>query len=114
MDGALDERVLAVGTEGEALAVLDEQGDEGRHLLLRQPDGLTVAGAAVVEVEASAAVPFTVEQTVDLVLGGLDKHEVVEDAAQGVVVVGLVGGTAERGRRPLQIEEGDEVEDRLA
>ena len=94
------ERVLTVGTEGETLAALGEQGDEGCHLLLVEPDGVSIAGAAVVEVETSAAVPVTIEQPVNLVPRRADEHKIVEDAAQGVVVVSLVGGTAGRGRRP--------------
>ena len=92
VDGTLLERVFSEGSEGESLAVFHDQGDERRHLLLGQSDGDTIACSQIMKMEASTAVPLTIEEFVDLMSGGLDEDEVVEEIAQGIVFCHFIWG----------------------
>ena len=84
------EGVLSVRTEGELLPLFDEEGNEWCHFLFCQSDGLAFACTAIVQVEASVAVPVTIEKLVNLVSGRLDEHEIVQVVAERVVSIGFV------------------------
>ena len=84
------ESILSVRTEGELLPLFDEEGNEWCHFLFCQSDGLAFACTAIVQVEASVAVPVTIEKLVNLVSGRLDEHEIVQVVAERVVTIGFV------------------------
>ncbi len=101
-EAALCGGVGGEGSEGVALAVLDEECDEGAHLVLSEADGAATTVAHIVQVEASQGVPVFVKQEVYLSFGGSQKHEAVEIAPQGVV------GGLSRGQKGI----GYEMEER--
>jgi len=101
-EAALGGGVGGEGSEGVALAVLDEECDERTHLVLGEADGAATVVAHIVQVEASQGVPVFMEQEVNLPLGGAQKHEAMEIASQGVV------GGLSRGQKGIgnEMEEG--------
>ncbi len=70
------------GPEGVLLAVLDEEGDEGTHLLLAEPDGTATVVAQEMQMEATLGVPVFAEEEVEVAPRGLDEHEAVEVATE--------------------------------
>ena len=113
--------ILTVGREREALALLDEEGQQRLHLLMTDPYRGARPRAVVVQVQPTLTVPLTARQLGNLVSRGLDEHEAVQAGARAVVVV--------RGLLRLQglllflkpfphtgldhVQEGDDIEDGL-
>ena len=78
--------VLNGRTEGEALAVLAAQGDEGLHHRIGHGDATAGTTPIEVHVQAALTVPRATDKTGHLVGAGLDEHEVVHGTAK---VVGI-------------------------
>ena len=84
--------LLAVGGEGEALALPDEEEYERPHLLLADLYRRAGLRAVVVQVEPPLAVPVHAGQFCNLPFRGLDEDKAVEAVAQAVVVVSFPDG----------------------
>lgn len=81
--------VLERRTEGETLLVLATEGDKGGHHRIGHGDTMTVMTDIAVHMEMTFTVPGTGDETGNLLVAGLDEHEIMHGATQVVTVTSV-------------------------